>query len=109
VDAEIVRGVHPVRRGHRRQVKVLERAEVTEVEYRAEVDVEALEPLAGEHGVAGADLVHRLGREARVVRRRGRPDVARRARETPSEHLTVTVLHPGDGVELAPVPVGAVE
>ena len=45
------------------EVQVLERPQVAQVEDRAEVDVEALEPLPGEHGVAAGDLVDGLRRQ----------------------------------------------
>ena len=67
------------------EVRIGERPQHAEVEDRAEVDVEALGPLAGEHP-GRAELVNRLTGEARVVRRRVRADVARRAGEAAADH-----------------------
>ena len=105
VHAESVRVVDARRRGHARDVEVLERAQVAEVEDRPEVDVEPVKTLPREHGVTAPDVMNRLARERAVVRRRRRPDVARRAREVLAEHLSAAVHHAGHRVELPTVPV----
>jgi hypothetical protein len=66
-------------------VQVLERPQVAEVEDRAEVDVEAVGPLAGEHLDAAGEVVHRLPGELAVVRGGERADVAGRAGEPRAE------------------------
>ena len=100
----LVEDVHPVL-----GVQFLERAQVGEVEDRAEVHVEALGPLAGEHLDAAGDRAHRLVGQVGVVRGRQRPDVARRAGQVLAQHLALAVLDAGHVVELAAVPVRAVE
>jgi len=74
-----------------------------------EVDVEALGPLAREHLDAAADGVHGLVGERVVVRGRQRADVARRAGQVRADHRALAVLDAGHVVELAAVPVRAVE
>ena len=84
VHVQVVGGVHP-RRGAGEDVQpvlgvqVLERPQVAQVEDRAQVDVEALGALPGEHRDPVAQVVHRLAGQRGVVRRGQRPDVARRA------------------------------
>src|SRR5439155_10753737 len=87
VDVERLGGVdaHRVRAGD--QVQVLERAQVGEIEDRAEVDVEAVRALAGEHLHAVGQRVYRRRAERRIVWRRARADVARRAGQTRAEHV----------------------
>src|SRR5262249_56397360 len=60
-------------------VQVLERAQVTQVEDRAKVHVEALGALAGEDPDTTAEVVHGRGGQLVVVRGGQRADVARRA------------------------------
>ena len=65
-----------------------ERAQVTEVEDRAQVDVEAFGPLTGEHLGRGAPALTAWTAAAarrRVVRCRQRSDVARRAQQADAE------------------------
>jgi hypothetical protein len=90
-------------------VEALERPQVAEIEDRPEVDVEALEPLPGEHRAPAANLMHRLRGEGLVVGRRRRADVARGARQTAREQLPLSILDARDRVELPPVPVRAVD
>ena len=83
VHVQVVGGVDPGPRLEagqaERGVQVRERPQVGQVEDRAQVDVEGLGPLPGEHRDPAAQLVHRLGGQRAVVRRGQRPDVARRA------------------------------
>ena len=114
MDVEGPQRVEPVGggRGIGRQgdeVEVLERAQGAEVEHRAEVDVEAVEALAGEEPDAAAEVVRRRGGEVGVVRRRARPDVARRQQQVLTEHGAVDAAHLGDVGVLAAVPVVALE
>ena len=104
------------------RVQLLERPEVAEVEHGTEVDVEAFAALAGEHATAARQRLDGRVRETDVVRRRQRPDVARRARH-PIEELRaatgadvvqrrVVVSDPIDarhGIELLAVPARAVQ
>ena len=95
----------------RDEVQVLERAQVGQVEHRAQVDVEAVEALAGEHvHLAGLRRGARPAWPAGVVRRRPGPDVARRA-ASGSGPSTFGARRggPGHRVDLAAVPVRVVE
>ena len=121
------------RRGGRArdQVQVLERAQVAEIEDRSQVDVEPVESLPGEHLDPAGEVVHGRLAQPRVVRRRARADVARRARKPASQHSRpqprppavvpvvavrrgpvrgrVGTLDPRDREELALVPVPALK
>ena len=108
VHVQAVGGVDAVRVGHLvERVEVLERAQVAEVEDRAEVDVELLGALAGEDLDAVADVVHGrrcpgCARSPGWTRRRrctaGRPGCSAMTRWP-------WLVHPGDPVELLAVPV----
>ena len=99
----------PSARRERDQVQVLERAQRAEIEHRAEVDVETVEPLAGEEPDAAVE-------RRRSPRRRGRRSSASSADRcctaaaaVLAEHGACAAAHLGDGGELAAVPVVAVE
>ena len=109
-------GVHPL--GHLAEagagqaeggVVLLEGAEVAEVEHGAEVDVEALGPLAGEHLGGRAQRGEGLGGEGRVVGCRERPDVAGRAGDPRPEETGSAPVHPGHRVGLPAVPARAAQ
>ena len=107
---------------------MLEWAQIGEIEDRAEVDVEAVGALAGEHLHAVGQGVHRRFAEGRVVWRRARADVARRTRQVGAQHPCVQLravvlvrsmrrpvcgrvvtVDAGHRIELPLVPVGAAQ
>jgi len=91
-------------------VRHLERAQRAQVEDRAQVDVEALGPLAGEHQTAALERMDRLIGECGVIGCAAHPDVDRRHQKVGAEQLRFTIRAPqGDRVELGPVPVRAVD
>ena len=80
--------VDPRRGGdHRAQMQVLKRPQVGEVEDRAQIGEEAVVALTGEHRDAALDRVDRLRHQRGIVRRRARPDVARRRSQVATDHL----------------------
>ncbi len=105
VDVEPLRAVHAHRVGGRDQVQVLERAQHTEVEDAAHVDVEPVGALPREHLAAVADVVHGRAGEVLVVRRAPRPHVDGRDSQPLREHRCLAVAFgSSDPVELRPVP-----
>ena len=74
-----------------RVVQVGDRSQVAQVKDGAEVDEERLGSLTGEDHAAVRHRVHRGTRERRVVRRRQRADVARRARDVLGQQLRPSV------------------
>ena len=92
VDVERLQGVHAGRHHRRNQVQVLERTQVGEVEDRPEVDEERIVALACEHRLPRRQGVDSGLGERRVVRRRARADVARRARQSAGEHLCLGLV-----------------
>jgi hypothetical protein len=91
-------------------VRVGERSRVEQVEDRAEVDVEALGPLPGEHPAATAEVAYRRVGELPVVRSGQWADVAWRAGHTLGELSGAAAgVLAGHRVELAAVPVRRVE
>ena len=107
VHVQVVGGVDAVHcfQGAERRVQVLERPQVTQVEDRAQVDVEGIGPLAREHGCPAAQVVDRGAGQAGVVRRRQRPDVARRAGQVAAQRHGAPAGGHGHVVGLDPVPV----
>ncbi len=100
----------PAAAGGRDQVEVLEGTKRGEIEDCAEVDVEAVETLAGEDGDAVGQRPDRGVGETGVVGGRPDADVARRGGKVVAELSGRPVLPPlGDRVGLAPVEVRAVE
>lgn len=114
VDVDLGGGVDAGHLGQARQaeggVQVRERAQDAEVEDRAEVDVEALGALAGEHAAPVAEVVHGGVGECGVVGGGERSDVARRAAQVASDLRGAPGgFDAGDRVGLAAVPVRGVE
>ncbi len=108
VDAEAIGRIDAGRRGdHRRQVEVLERPQVAQVEDRADVDIEAIQSLSGEHRPPAAQGSDRLLGERGIVGRGRRPDVAGRAGQVAPEHTRAARVGTGHRVELLAVPVRA--
>ena len=95
--------------GGRDQVQVLKRPQIPEVEDRPQVDEERVVALSGEDDLAAAERVHGGRAERRVVGRRARADVARRALQPGAENLGLLALDPCDREELALVPVGVAQ
>jgi len=88
-------------------VVLLEGTQDTEVEDGAEVDVEALGPLAGEDLGALGQRDQGVGGELGVVRRRERADVAGRAGDARAQEVGTPVVDPRHRVGLPAVPAGA--
>ncbi len=86
VDVDAGQGIDTGSVGARDQVVARDRPQVTEVEDGAEVDEEAVGPLAGEDVEAIGHPVHRRGRQRRVVRRAANSHIAGRA----GEHSTAS-------------------
>ncbi len=104
-DGVLAGGVGP----HGDDVGGVERAQAPDVAERADVDVERVLTLTGEHGHAVADLVVGHARQPVVVRRGPRTHVRRRHREVPAEHATAAVADLGHRVGLAQVVVRVTE
>src|SRR6266568_2689836 len=89
-------------------LEVLEWPQIAEIEYRAEVDVEALRALACEHPAAVGELVHGSLRQCRGVVGCGQwADVAGWADQALAQPVTPPVIEAGDRVGLPAVPVRA--
>src|SRR5713101_4439764 len=90
-------------------LEVLEWPQIAEVEYRAEVDVEAFCALACEHPAAVGKRVHGGPRQRGVVGRGQRADVAWRADQALAQPVLPPAIAAGDRVGLPAVPVRALQ